>query len=68
MVTTLDNQAITLSGQTNKVISQSILKLSVNCYGLVKASRLGLVFVGVGNANQSAADPKSVLYFYYPQK
>jgi hypothetical protein len=52
MANTLDNQVIMLCGQTNKILSQSILKLTVNCFGMLKASRLGLAFVGLGNANQ----------------
>lgn len=34
---------------------------------MVKASKLGHVFIGVGNANQVTGDQKVVLFNYVPQ-
>ena len=64
---TLDNQFVTLDlHPPYKVLRcDPQLKLAVNCLGLVKLSRFGQVYLGLGHANQCASDPKAVLYYYH---
>jgi len=34
---------------------------------LIKTSKLGLTYLGVGQTNQASSDPRSTLYFYAPE-
>ena len=65
-VTTLDCKVITVDVVKREVVSSTVISIAVNCMGLVRMTKMGCVFLGIGNNNQMAADPKSNLFFYAP--
>ena len=63
MITTLYSQVITISAGEPDI---STIKITANCLSLIKASKLGRVFIGIGNSNEAAGDSKCTLFYYVP--